>query len=254
MSVNSKMKAIADEIRELSGTTEAMGLDAMASHIEEANSEVSNQTDILAQVVTALEGKAAGGSSGGDTSVEDSLVTGTLTNYTNDRVTSIRNYAFASCSSLTAVSFPVATTIGDFAFRNCPSLATANFFVATTTGYYAFQYCYSLTTVSFPVATTIDRNAFADCSRLTTASFPAATNIYSSAFQKCYNLKSLYLLGSSVCTLSNSNAFTSTPIDGYSASAGTFGSIYVPQSLLTSYQTATNWTYFSSRFVGVTLS
>jgi hypothetical protein len=49
----------------------------------------------------------------------------------------------------------------------------------------------------------------------------------------------------------NSNAFASTPIGGYSTSTGTYGSIYVPASLLTSYQTATNWTYFSSRFVGV---
>jgi hypothetical protein len=59
-------------------------------------------------------------------------------------------------------------------------------------------------------------------------------------------------MGSSVCKLSHSNAFTSTPIGGYSASAGTYGSIYVPASLLTAYKTATNWTYFSSRFVGVT--
>ena len=64
-----------------------------------------------------------------------------------------------------------------------------------------------------------------------------------------YNFKYLYLTGSSLCKLSNSNAFSSTPIGGYSASAGTYGSIYVPASLLTSYQTATNWAYFSSRFV-----
>jgi hypothetical protein len=32
---------------------------------------------------------------------------------------------------------------------------------------------------------------------------------------------------------------------------GYFGSIYVPTSLLASYKTANNWTYFSSRFVGV---
>lgn len=93
--------------------------------------------------------------------------------------------------------------------------------------------------------------AFAYCSSLTTASFPACTSISAYAFSKCYNLKSLYLTGSSLCNLSNSNAFSSTPIGGYSASAGTYGSIYVPASLLTSYQTATNWTYFSSRFVGI---
>jgi hypothetical protein len=82
-------------------------------------------------------------------------------------------------------------------------------------------------------------------------SFPACTYIGSNAFKECYNLTSLYLTNSVVCTLNNSNAFSSTPIDGYSASTGTYGSIYVPASLLTAYQSATNWTYFSSRFVGI---
>lgn len=59
MSVNSKMVAIADEIRELSGATEAMGLDAMASNVGEANDEIDTQADILAQVVAALDGKSA---------------------------------------------------------------------------------------------------------------------------------------------------------------------------------------------------
>ena len=40
MSINSKMTAIANEIRELSGTTGAMGLDAMATHISEANDTI----------------------------------------------------------------------------------------------------------------------------------------------------------------------------------------------------------------------
>lgn len=61
MSVNSKMTAIADEIRELSGTSNALGLDAMASNLGEANDEVSSQVQLLAQAVAALEGKAAGG-------------------------------------------------------------------------------------------------------------------------------------------------------------------------------------------------
>lgn len=60
MSVNSKMTALADEIRELSGTSEAIGLDAMANHVSEANDEVASQVELLAQAVAALEGKAGG--------------------------------------------------------------------------------------------------------------------------------------------------------------------------------------------------
>ena len=191
------------------------------------------------------------GSGGGDTSAEDSIVTNTISSYTNDRVTSIGNYAFYSRSKLTTVSFPKVTSIGSSAFYYCTSLTTASFPVATSIGSAAFYNCARLTTASFPVATSIGSFAFYYCTNLTTASFPKATSIGSSAFLNCYRLKSLYLTGSSLCKLSASNAFASTPIGGYSASAGTYGSIYVPASLLTSYKAATNWTYFSSRFVGI---
>lgn len=58
MSVNTKMTALADEIRELSGITGKLGLDAMTNHVGEANVEIENQEDLLAQIATALEGKA----------------------------------------------------------------------------------------------------------------------------------------------------------------------------------------------------
>ena len=202
---------------------------------------------------------------------EDDIITRAVTRYFNDRVTTIGYGAFDKCYSLTTVSFPAVTDIGGHAFFDCRNLTTVSFPAATAIHHSAFQWCRNLTTVSFPAVTTIGNDAFDDCNSLTTVSFPAATtigvyafqwcyslttvsfpactNIGMCAFEGCYNLKSLYLTGSSVCKLSYSDAFTSTPIGGYSAYVGTYGSIYVPASLLTSYQTATNWTYFSSRFV-----
>ena len=184
--------------------------------------------------IFGVNGTFVGSGTGGepDYSGEDSLVTKTVSTYTNDRVTDIGSHAFYYCSRLATVSFPQATTIGVS----------------------AFYYCSRLATVSFPQATTIGASAFDNCSRLATVSFPQATTIGDNAFYRCVNLKSLYLTGSSVCTLSNSNTFTSTPIGGYSASAGTYGSIYVPASLVDAYKSATNWTYFSSRFVGIAAS
>ena len=61
MSVSSKMTAIADEIRELSGTSGAMGLDAMKTNLGEANDEVASQASLIAQIAKALEDKAASG-------------------------------------------------------------------------------------------------------------------------------------------------------------------------------------------------
>lgn len=221
-------------------------------------------SDDLATLIAAIE---AGGGGGGNTEVEDALVSGTITEYTNSRVTIIRNYAFASCSSLTSINFPVVTSIGYYAFQYCPSLTSVNFPVATYIGGSAFYGCYSLTSINFPVATYIGGNAFVDCRSLTSANFPAVTSIGSSAFYNCSSLTSvnfpvvtsmgnyafgrcsslttLILGASSVCRLSNSNAFQGTPI-----ASGT-GYVYVPASLIASYQAATNWTYYSSRFSAI---
>lgn len=60
MSINSKMTALADEIRVLSGTTEAMGLDTMTEHIGDANTDVAAEASLIEQIASALEGKAGG--------------------------------------------------------------------------------------------------------------------------------------------------------------------------------------------------
>ena len=49
----------------------------------------------------------------------------------------------------------------------------------------------------------------------------------------------------------NSNAFNNTPYAGYSNHFSGTPYIYVPASLVDTYKTATNWTYFSSYFSAV---
>ena len=61
--VNSKMTAIADEIRTLKGTTAAMGLDAMASNLNEANTEVDSQADLISLIQNAIDNLPEAGSS-----------------------------------------------------------------------------------------------------------------------------------------------------------------------------------------------
>ena len=166
--------------------------------------------------------------------------------------TTVGNSAFYGCTSLTTANFPVCTIIGNNAFTNCSSLTSVSFPACTNIGGTAFTGCFSLTEANFPVCTSIGNTAFQNCSSLTSVNFPACTSIGENAFYSCRKLLSLYLLGSSVCTLQNSNAFTSTPIAGYTTSTnGVYGSIYVPASLYNSYKTATNWSYFADRFVSI---
>lgn len=247
---------------------------AITVSASELVSGTSNITSNGTFDITNYQSVSVNVSGGGGSGDIDALIQRTISGaYANSTVSVIGSYAFYACHSLTAASFPACTTIGNYAFASCPSLTTASFPVCKTIGGYAFNVCPSLTTVSFPVCTTIGNYAFYTCARLSTTSFPACKTIGSYAFAACtslitasfpklstitgsYNFRScrllvsLYLKSSSLCTLSNSNAFTRSPIDGYSASAGQFGSIYVPSSLLASYKAATNWTYFSSRFVG----
>ena len=173
-----------------------------------------------------------------------------LTTASFPNVTSIGSYAFQNCTSLTTASFPNVTTIRNYAFQSCTSLSTASFPSATTIGSYAFRTCTSLSTASFPNVTSIGGSAFLGCTSLTTASFPNVTNIEIYAFRGCSKLSSLYLTGSSVASLGGTNAFTDTPMS-LSTYLGYYGSIYVPTSLLTNYKTATNWSAYSSRFVGI---
>jgi hypothetical protein len=59
--VNEKMTALADEIRVLSGTATSKSIDAMTSDVGAANTEISEQMELIAQISTALENKVAGG-------------------------------------------------------------------------------------------------------------------------------------------------------------------------------------------------
>ena len=169
------------------------------------------------------------GNTGGSTDNEDMLISENFNTYENNRVQKIRDYAFYSCSNLSSVSFPACTTIGGYAFGQCSNL----------------------TSVNFPACTTIGDTAFSICTKLTSANFPVCTNINYSAFANCYNLSSLTLGASTICSLSNSNIFKSTPYAGYKSSFSGTPYIYVPQSLLASYKSATNWTYFSKYFSAI---
>lgn len=179
----------------------------------------------------------------------------------------IFEYAFYSCSSLASVSFPVCIGISSFAFASCSSLVSVNFPMCTGIGATAFSACRSLTTVSFPSCVSINGNAFNNCILLTSVDFPMCESVGTSAFYNCSSLatvslsvcksisaggfrgcsklESLYLLNSSVTTMST-NVFQSTPMAD-SSYLGHFGSVFVPTSLVDSYKSATNWASISNR-------
>lgn len=60
MALIDKLTAIANKIRTLDGTTKEYTLDEMAESVDAANTDIANQSELIEQILIALENKAAG--------------------------------------------------------------------------------------------------------------------------------------------------------------------------------------------------
>ena len=179
------------------------------------------------------------------------------------QVTSIGRSAFLFTSALEELHFPLLSSLAQAqfygcgaryievplvqkvpysGFANCSRLQSVYAPLVETIDTYGFMQT-ALSEAVFPNAKSVGTSAFNNCSQtLVMASFPSLSVIYSDAFRRCFHLVSFYLLGDQVCTLSNQNAFSSTPIGGYTASVGgQLGSVFVKASLLESYRVASMW-------------
>ena len=207
MSVNAKMTALADEVRTLSGATDTLGLDEMASHTNEANAEVGTQTDLIQQLKIALQGKVAGSTpenlnaelteqeelieelmltlaikaAGGGDEVAQSIVNRTITTYADGDVTSIGLYAFCGCSKLTEATIPAAKSTASYAFSGCTSLTKVVGAIETLGGY-TYNACTKLVDIDTSKLTSIGTYAFQNCSALRNIDLPLATAVGAYAF------------------------------------------------------------------------
>ena len=187
-----------------------------------------------------------------------------------DGVTSIGNYSFQNCYSLSTITMPDGmTSIGNSMFSNCYSLSSVTIPDSVTSiSNNMFQYCYSLSSVTIPDGvTSIGTGAFGYCYKLRSITIPdSVTSIRNYAFQYCYTLWSItipdgvtsisdYVFAScisvlyydftqhtTVPTLSNTNAFTGIAADC---------EIRVPAALADEWKAATNWATYADYIVGV---
>ncbi len=109
--------------------------------------------------------------------------------------TSIGNYTFYGCSSLTNITIPESvTSIGNYAFYNCNGLTSITIPKSVTSiGNYAFYGCSRLTSITIPESvTSIGRNVFSYCTYLRSITLPkGVTRIGYSVFYYCYSLTSI---------------------------------------------------------------
>ena len=149
-------------------------------------------------------------------------------------VTSIGDYVFANCTSLTAINIPDGvTSIGSNVFANCTSLTAINIPDGVTSiGQSAFANCTSLTAINIPDGvTSISKSVFQGCYSLTAINIPdGVTSIGNSAFNNCRELYDVVIHGKPA--LSNAGAFGGAP---------STQKLYVHRSDLSWFETETNW-------------
>lgn len=235
--------------------------------INTANTTTGNSDTDLTTAVNALVAGFGSGGSGGDGELVKSIVESTAVNLSlGENVIKIGQYKFYGMTTLEGFDFTYITSIGAYAFSGCTNLGGAlvlNGLTASGLGGRAFmncssitsvksdtwttiyssspnifQNCTSLTDVDFPALTSVGLRTFSGCSALAELDLPSAKSISTYAFENCSALNTLILRKiDTVVTLSGVTAFNGTPF----ASGGTGGTVYVPQALIESYQTATNW-------------
>ena len=165
-------------------------------------------------------------------------------------LTSIRDNTFHSCTNLALTELPAGlTSIGIHAFFNCTNLALTSLPAGLTSiGGYAFKNCANLALTSLPEGITkIVDNIFYGCVSLTEMTcLGNITTIKSGAFYNCTKLSKFALPNiTSVPTLSSTNNFYNTPI------ANGKGYIYVPDNLVESFKSATNWGTYADQIKAI---
>lgn len=143
--VNEKLTALADEIREISGTTDKLGIDEMTSTLNAENTNFNTnltaQDNLIEQIKSALQGKAVSGGAGGeDVTAETNAYTEKITQLTT-AVTALEEELANKAGTGSSTKMFYKTFIGD-------SSASPNITIQHNLGAIPTKYIIQLETVS----------------------------------------------------------------------------------------------------------
>ncbi len=162
-------------------------------------------------------------------------------------IKSVYSGAFGYCTSLKSINLPDSIEkIDNQVFRNCEQLVNIHLpnSLKGTLEYDCFYRCVKLNEITIPIGVTkLAWACFETCTSL--AKVTLQQNIVSierSCFNSCSKLATLLINNvTQVPTLEAISAFNNTPI-----SKGT-GYIYVPDDMVDSFKSATNWSSFADQ-------
>lgn len=165
--------------------------------------------------------------------------TNQLTSYENSEITTVKAFTFRACTNLTSINLPNLETIGTSGFYGCTGLTHVFFDKLTQPGNQGFMSCSNLKTfVSKKAIYSNSGSEINACTNLEAFDMGSGSGrIAGNFFTSDGKLKIIVIRSNTVSILASTNAFTSTPF----ASDGTGGILYVPNDMISSYQSASNW-------------
>lgn len=199
---------------------------------------------------------SAGGGTGVPQEKYDSLLQALQTqtqaySFTNDDITSLRDSAFYNDKQLSSVTLQNATHVGANAFERCTLLSKCSVDKMQTCGDSAFSRA-NLSQAVFPNLSAIARNMFVFCSYLKKVKCDKAISIDERAFNGCASIEVIDILGGgNISAPSTSELYKLKSVvlrgtENVTPTSDTIWlpssvTIYVPDSLVEQYKSATNW-------------
>ena len=219
MSIATEISRLQTAKADLKTAIEAKGVTVPSS------ATIDTYDDYVSQITSG-----GGGSSSADTALKGIIDKSIASFEIPSGVTSIGDYCFYNCGSLSSITIPSGvTSIGDYCFSNCTSLKRLN---SDTDG-----------VVNIPSGiTSITRDLFYFCTSILLIYISnTVTNIGVRAFANCNRLTSVTIEATTPPTLANANAFSST----------NNCIIYVPSGSVETYKTSNNWSTYASRIQAI---
>lgn len=177
--------------------------------------------------------------------------------YANSDITAIGAYAYKGMTGIRSASFPNATTIGKGAFNECTDLEEFSAPIVTgidaptsmfgSAKHAAFNRCNKLCSLSFPALVELKMYTIMYCDLLSKIDF-GAVEIIGENFMVLPALETVIIRSGAVADLTYKNTFTGAGAFYNTKIGDGTGYIYVPSSLVSAYQEATNWSDYAAQF------
>lgn len=173
----------------------------LSSEFNTYETHLTNQENTIDQIISALAGKAGGGSNVDPDEYMAGFFNDTIETFENEYITYTHSYCICNKNNLKKIVLNGLTKLSNYAVSSCAALHTAEFAQVTSLG--------------------------------------------AGSFNGCRALATLIIRTPSVCALTNTSAISATLI-----ASGT-GYVYVPDNLIDSYKSATNWSTYANQIKGL---